>query len=390
MKFGVLKEIKIGEYRVTATPVEVKVLVNDGHEVHVASKAGYAAGFDDEEYRKAGAIIEETNEDIWKKCDFVAKVKEIEPCEYDLVREGQMIFCCIHPANHKEEVDVLLDKKVIAITAEDSHRYGSPNCEAAGKGAVFMGLWSMMTLNGGSGKFVNGLAGAPGIKAIVAGCGTVGKAAIETLFNMGAEVTAIDINIGLLRDIQQKYKGKINTLMSNRANFENELPTTDLVIACTRWPKRNNNYMITREMVASMRRGSVIVDVSNEEGCIETFHETSHDDPIYIEEGVVHYCVANIPGAFAGSTSQSLGAGILDHFRNIMNLGLEEAMVRDGYLRRALTCYKGYLTHQETSGIQKRPWVPPEVILGIQDRDLDPAPQPTVTTSDNYYPEFCK
>ena len=223
---------------------------------------------------------------------------------------------------------------------------------------------------------------------IVAGCGTVGKAAIETLYNMGASVTAIDINIGLLRDIQQKYDGKINTLMSNRANFTKELPTTDLVIACTRWPKRNNNYMITREMVASMRRGSVIVDISNEEGCIETFHETTHENPIYIEEGVVHYCVANIPGAFAGSTSQSLAAGVLDHFRNIMNLGLTEAMARDGYLRRALTCYKGYLTHQETSGVQKRPWVPPEVILGIQDRKLDPAPQPTVTTSDNYYPEF--
>ena len=176
--------------------------------------------------------------------------------------------------------------------------------------------------------------------------------------------------------------------MSNRANFTKELPTTDLVIACTRWPKRNNNYMITREMVASMRRGSVIVDISNEEGCIETFHETTHENPIYIEEGVVHYCVANIPGAFAGSTSQSLAAGVLDHFRNIMNLGLTEAMARDGYLRRALTCYKGYLTHQETSGVQKRPWVPPEVILGIQDRKLDPAPQPTVTTSDNYYPEF--
>lgn len=388
MKFGILKEIKVGEYRVTATPPEVHTLVLDGHEVHITKNAGYAAGFDDSEYEAAGAIIEETNEDIWAKCDFVAKVKEIEPSEYDLIRDGQIIFCCIHPANHEEEVNALLSKNVIAITAEDSHRYGSPNCEAAGKGGVFMGLWAMMTLNGGSGKFVNGLAGAPGIKAMVCGAGTVGKAAIETLYNMGAEVTVVDINIGLLRDIQQKYNGRINTLMSNRANIARELPTTDLVIACTRWPKRNNNYMITREMVASMRRGSVIVDVSNEIGCIETFHETTHEDPIYIEEGVVHYCVANIPGAFAGSTSQSLGAGILDHFRNIMNLGVKEAMRRDGYLRRALTCYNGYLTHQETSAIQNRPWVPPEVILGIQDMKLDPAPQPTVSTSDNYYPEF--
>ena len=141
-------------------------------------------------------------------------------------------------------------------------------------------------------------------------------------------------------------------------------------------------------MVASMHRGAVIVDVSNDYGCIETFHETTHDDPIYIEEGVVHYCVSNIPGAIAGSTSQAYAAGILPHFQSIIKNGLAEACVRDGFLRRSLTAYKGYLTHEETSGIQNRPWVKPEIILGIQDRKLDPAPPATVTRSENYYPEF--
>ncbi|MBQ1715415.1 MAG: alanine dehydrogenase [Firmicutes bacterium] len=388
MVFGILKEIKNGEYRVTATPAEVEVLVGDGHEVHITKNAGYMAGFDDEEYAAAGAIIEESNDDIWAKCDFVAKVKEIEPSEYDLLREGQIIFCCVHPAGHREEVDKLLEKKVIAITAEDSHRYGSPNCEAAGKAGAFMGLWSMMTFNGGSGKFVSGLAGAPGIKALVCGAGTVGKAAVETLVNMGAWVTVADVNIGILRDLQQKYDGKINTIMSNRANLSAEIKNTDLVINSVRWPKDAKDYMIDREMVRSMRRGSVIVDISNDYGCIETFHETTHENPTYIEEGVVHYCVANIPGAIAGSTSKSLAAGVLGHFRNIMNLGLKEAMARDGYLRRSLTCYKGYLTHQETSAIQNRPWVRPEVILGLEGRELDPAPQPTVSVSNNFYPEF--
>ncbi|MBQ1430626.1 MAG: alanine dehydrogenase [Firmicutes bacterium] len=388
MVFGILKEIKNGEYRVTATPAEVEVLVGDGHEVHITKNAGYKAGFDDEEYAAAGAIIEESNDDIWAKCDFVAKVKEIEPSEYDLLREGQIIFCCVHPAGHREEVDKLLEKKVIAITAEDSHRYGSPNCEAAGKAGAFMGLWSMMTINGGSGKFVSGLAGAPGIKALVCGAGTVGKAAVETLVNMGAWVTVADVNIGILRDLQQKYDGKINTIMSNRANLSAEIKNTDLVINSVRWPKDAKDFMIDREMVRSMRRGSVIVDISNDYGCIETFHETTHENPTYIEEGVVHYCVANIPGAIAGSTSKSLAAGVLGHFRNIMNLGLKEAMARDGYLRRSLTCYKGYLTHQETSAIQNRPWVRPEVILGLEGRELDPAPQPTVSVSDNFYPEF--
>ena len=389
MKFGVLRDIKNGEYRVVCTPAEVSVLVGDGNEVYVAKNAGYAAGFDDEEYEKAGAIILESNEDIWATCDFVAKVKEIEESEYDLMREGQMIYCCVHPAAHKEEVDALLEKKVIAITAEDSHRYGSPNCEAAGKAGAFMGLWAMLSINGGSGKFVSGLGSAPGIKALVCGgCGTVGKAAVEVLQNMGAWVTVADLGIGALREIAAKYDGKVNAIVSNKYNLSKEMPTTDLVINCVRWPKNATEPMITREMVKSMKRGSVIVDISNDYGCIETFHETTHDNPIYIEEGVVHYCVGNIPGAIAGSTSQAYAAGILHHFRNIMKLGLEEACVRDGYLRRSLTAYKGYLTHEETSGIQNRPWVKPEVILGIADRKLDPAPQPTLTKSDNFYPEF--
>lgn len=388
MKFGILKDIKSGEARVVATPTEVSELARDGHEIYVASGSGYLAGFDDEKYAAAGAIVTETNEEIWATCDFVAKVKEIEASEYDLMREGQLIYCCIHPAAHKEEVDALLDKKVIAITAEDSHRYGSPNCEAAGKTGAFMGLWSMMTMNGGSGKFANGLGGAAGVRAIVCGCGTVGKAAIEVLQNMGVQVTIADINLGALRAVSELYNGKVNTIISNKFNLSRELPSTDLVINSVRWPKNATEPMITREMVASMKRGSVIVDISNDYGCIETFHETTLDDPTYIEEGVVHYCVSNMPSAIAGATSIAYAAGVLPHFRAIMNKGLETACAEDGFLRRSLTAYKGYLTHEETSGIQNRPWVKPEVILGIQDRNLDPAPPATKTTSTNFYEEF--
>lgn len=388
MKFGVLKDIKVGESRVIATPAEVSEICKDGHDVYVASGAGYAAGFDDSEYVAAGAVIKETNAEIYSDCDFVAKVKEIEPSEYDMLREGQIIYTCIHPAAHREEVDALLEKKVIAITAEDSHRFGSPNCEAAGKVGAFMGLWSMMTMNGGSGKFANGLAGTPGVRAIVCGCGTVGHAAIEVLFNMGVQVTVADINMGALKEVSALYNGKIDTMISNRFNLTNALPNTDLFINSVRWPKNASEPMISREMVASMKRGSVIVDVSNDYGCIETFHETTLEDPTYIEEGVVHYCVSNMPSAIAGATSVSYAAGVLPHLRNILNKGLETACVQDGFLRRSLTCYKGYLTHEETSGIQGRPWVPPEVILGISDRQLDPAPKTTVTRSDNFYPEF--
>ena len=371
-----------------ATPTEVGILVADGNEVLICSGAGFKAGFDDEEYAKAGATVVGDNETIWKECEFVAKVKEIEASEYDLLREGQIIYTCIHPAAHKEEVDVLLEKKVIAFTAEDSHRFGSPNCEAAGKAGAFMGLWAMMSINGGSGKFASGLAGAPGVNALVCGCGIVGRAAIEVLVNLGCKVTVADVNVGVLRDISSKYSGKISTMISNRINMQNILPSTDMVVNCVRWPKDATEYMIDRAMVASMKRGSVIVDISNDYGCIETFHETTHENPTYIEEGVVHYCVSNIPGAIAGSTSVSYAASVLPHFRNIINNGVAGACVRDGFLRRSLTVYKGYLTHEETSGIQNRPWIPPEKILKIENEKLDPAPKTTFTRSDNYYKDF--
>lgn len=385
MKFGVLRDIKNGEFRVIATPTEVNALVRDGNEVFVCSDAGYKAGFDDERYAKAGAVIVKTNEEIWETCNFVAKVKEIEESEYGLLREGQIIYTCIHPAAHKAEVDALLEKKVIAFTAEDSHRFGSPNCEAAGKAGAFMGLWAMMSNNGGSGKFASGLAGAPSVSAIVCGAGIVGKAAIEVLVNLGCRVTVADINVGILREISSNYNGRISTMICNCYNLAEALPSTDLVINSVRWPKNAADFMIDRAMVASMRRGSVICDISNDYGCIETFHETTHENPTYIEEGVVHYCVSNIPGAIAGSTSVSYAASVLPHFQNIIHNGVAGACARDGFLRRSLTAYRGYLTHEETSGIQGRPWIPPEKILKIEDQNLDPAPKTTVTRSKNYY-----
>ena len=272
MKFGVLKDIKNGEYRVVCTPAEVSAIAADGHEVFVAAGAGYMAGFDDAEYESAGAKTVNTNEEIWAECDFVTKVKEIEPSEF-----------------------------------------------------------------------------------------------------------------GLLRDIQSKYNGRLNTIISNHYNLAAEFPQTDLFINSVRWPKNATEFMVDREMVRSMRRGSVVVDISNDYGCIETFRETTHDDPIYIEEDVVHYCVSNMPGAIAGSTSISYAASLLPHFRSIMNKGIAKACAADGFLRRGLTTYNGYLTHEETSGIQGRPWIQPELILGIEGEELDPAPRATQTRSNNFY-----
>ena len=171
MIIGILKDIKEGENRVIATPGEVATLIGDGNVVKVQKGAGARAGFEDEAYAAAGATLVDTAEEIYGTCEFVAKVKEFEPSEYGMLREGLIVFTCIHPAAHPEEVQVLLDKKVTAFTAEDSHRYGSPNCEAAGKQGALFGLESMLTINGGKGKFVSGLGGAPGMKVLILGGG---------------------------------------------------------------------------------------------------------------------------------------------------------------------------------------------------------------------------
>lgn len=385
MRFGVLKEIKNGEYRVIMTPLEAATLIADGHEVYLQHDAGLAAGFRDADYEKAGVRIVPAMEDIYASCDFVAKVKEFEPCEYPLMREGQILFTCIHPAAHPGEVDALLEKKVISFSAEDSHRYGSPNCEAAGKAGVFMGLYAMMSMNGGCGKFVSGLGAAPNVRAMVLGCGTVGKAAIDTLYRMGAWVSVGATNIGHLRHLNELYHGEVSTFLSSRESIRAQLPNVDMLVNCVRWPKDATEFLVDRSMVASMPHGAVIVDISNDYGVIETFHETTHEDPMYIEEGVVHYCVSNIPAAIAGSTSVAYAASVLPHFRSILKNGVAEACARDGYLRRSLTTCRGYLTHEETSGIQHRPWVRPEDILGIADRPLDPAPPATQTRSNLFY-----
>ena len=384
MKFGILKDIKADESRVIATPAEVAMIARTGSDVLVQKGAGEGAGFADEAYVAAGAKLADTMEDIYATCDFVAKVKELEEREFPLIRENQIIFTCIHPAAHPAEVDALLQHKAISFAAEDSHRYGSPNCEAAGKIGAMMGLTSLMSCNGGKGKFVNGFGGAPGIHALVIGAGTVGRACVGVLQQLGARVTVMDINIGVLRSLAQQFHESIDTMISNHYNLTKILPTVDVVYNCVRWPKNATEYMIDRSMVASMEKGSVIVDISNDYGAIETFHETTHSNPTYIEEGVVHYCVSNIPAACGQSTSQAYAASVLPHFVSIINNGVAQACAKDGFLRRAMVTYKGYLTHEETSAIQDKPWIQPEVILGIKDQAIDPAPAATTSKSTNF------
>lgn len=385
MIFGVLKDIKAGENRVIVTPSGVTTIIDDGHTVLAQSNCGAGSGFSDEQYLKAGAEIVETIEEMYNRCDMLVKVKEIEEIEYPLLREDQIIITCIHPAGNSEEVQALLDKKVIAFTAEDCHRYGSPNCEAAGKQGALFGLESLLTINGGKGKFVSGLAGAPGINAVIMGAGLVGKSALQVLYALGARVTVLDINFAVLRSVGEMYQGHVNTMLCTKEVIAGLLPETDLIINCVKWPKERKDFLIDKKMLNLMETGSVLVDISNDNpGAIESSYETHHDKPRYVVNGVVHYCVSNIPGAIAQSTSISYAAEMLPYFRSILNDGIIEACRKDGFIRRSLTAYKGLLTHEETSAIQGRPWITPEDILNITGQKMDIAPPATTTRSENY------
>lgn len=386
MIYGILKELKEGEYRVITTPMEVKSIVAAGHTVLAQHDCGKAAGFPDEKYVEAGAVIAPTMEEVYAKADVVAKVKEFTAAEYPLIREGQILVGCIHPAGHPEEVTALLKSKCIGFSAEDCHRYGSPNCEAAGKQGALFGLESMLTINGGKGKYVGGLAGAPGMNVLILGAGMVGRNALEVLYALGAHCTVMDVNVGVLHTIMEKYGSKVDTMMCNKETIASVLPQTDMVLNCVKWPKERKDFLIDKEMLKLMEPGSVLVDISNDDpGAIESSHETHHDNPRYVVNGVVHFCVSNIPGAVANSISVSYAAEMLPFILSILNNGVKKTCIKDGFYRRSLTCYYGLLTHEETSAIQDRPWIRPEDVLDIAGEKLDPAPPATVTRSNNFY-----
>lgn len=371
MIIGILKENKPNEARVIVIPTGASELVRQGHKILVQKGAGELSGFSDEEYMKAGAELRDTMADIYKEAEMVAKVKEILPEEYEMLRENQIVFGCLHPAAHLEEVEVLMKKKVTGFTAEDSHRFGSPNCEVAGKLGALMGIQCLTTPMGGSGKLVCGMGGAPGIRAIVLGAGIVGMGAIDILASLGAQVTVMDIQVGVLREIQYKYKN-VQTAFSNQANIRELLSETDLIINAVKWPKQRTDHLVSRDMLPLMKKGSVIVDVSADVGgAIETYQPTTHENPTYVIDGVVHYGVDNIPAAVPHTTSIAYAAVILPHLQAIANLGCAEACRRDAYLRRSLTLYKGILCHEETALIQKKERQLPEELLGISSKTMD-------------------
>jgi alanine dehydrogenase len=362
---GIPREIKHNEYRVAVVPAGVRAMAEKGHRVLVETAAGEASGIPDEEYRRAGGEIKETAKIIFREAEMVLKVKEPLLEEYELFCEGQILFTYLHLAPAPELTQALLRKKVIGIAYETvqlsdgSLPLLEPMSEIAGKMAVQVGAFYLQKENGGSGILLGGV---PGIKAgnvAVIGGGIVGVNAARVALGMGATVTIIDINIARLRYLEDILSGKLVTLASNKTNIENVVAEANLMIGAILTPGAKAEKLVTRDMLAKMRQGSVIVDVAIDQGgCFETSVPTTHDKPVFVVDGIVHYCVSNMPSAVSRSATFALTNATLPYALKLADMGYQQALLSDSSLRKGCNVFKGNLVHQnvaESLGLEYTP-----------------------------------
>lgn len=369
MIIGIPKEIKSNEYRVAATPTAVAELCRRGHKVYVETKAGIGSGYLDEDFVKAGASITDS-ESVFRDVEMVYKVKEIYPEEIEKLREGQIVLTYLHSNAHPEMTRGLLDKKVIGIAYEDviDEQGGFPllrtQSEIAGKGGFLAALHFSQSVNGGSGLLLSRVCGTETPKITIIGCGWSGMGAAELASSFGNQVTMLDIDRDVMMRAQNLLPSNIQFLFSNRTNLMKCLGETDVLINCILWNKTRNDHLINREDLKCMKPGALIVDVAcDDNGAIETSRSTSHNDPVYYENGILHYCVDNIPSAFAKTASILLSESTLPYAIEIADKGFEKAIKDNKGLRRGLTFYFGKLTLEETALKQKIEFISPEKIV---------------------------
>jgi alanine dehydrogenase len=351
MRIGIPKEIKDHEFRVGVTPEGVRTLVAAGHEVVVETRAGSAIGYYDAQYVEAGATIAGTPKQVYA-CDMVIKVKEPQPSEVALLREGLVLFTYLHLAAMPELATQLMQAKVTAIAyetvldAQGGLPLLTPMSAVAGRLSVQMGAWALTMVNGGRGVLLGGVPGvAPGKVAILGG-GVVGSNAAQIALGMGAEVTLLEKNPATLKRLAETYGSRLNLIQSDAASVERCVTESDLVVGAVLIPGKHAPRLVTRAMVKSMRPGSVIVDISIDQGgCAETSRPTTHSQPIYVEEGVVHYCVANLPAATAWTSTQALTRATLPYALALANKGAARAMQEDAGLKSGLNVCAGRITH---------------------------------------------
>ncbi len=351
MKIGTLKEIKRHEYRVGLTPACVQAYVRHGHSVTVEAGAGDNAGFSDADYAAAGAVIEGSKKKIFDACDMIVKVKEPLPEEYNLFRPGQLLYTYLHLAADRKLTEAMLEKKVSGVayeTIETEDRLLpclKPMSEIAGRLSVQEGAKFLEKPFGGRGVLLGGVPGVPRGKVAIIGGGVVGANACRMAVGMGAEVTVLDISAERLAYLDDIYHGAITTLHSTAGNIADVLKVSDLVIGAVLVTGAKAPHLIRREHLATMKRGSVIVDVAVDQGgCCETTKPTTHDNPVYTVDGVVHYAVANMPGAVALTSTRALTSTTLKYGRMLADHGLQAACRMSKELARGLNVHDGRCT----------------------------------------------
>jgi alanine dehydrogenase len=370
MVVGTVKEIKDNEYRVGLVPGGVKTLADSGHKVLVETRAGEGSGISDDEYRQAGAEIVGSAAEVWKQAEILVKVKEpIEP-EYNLMREGQILFTYLHLAPLPKLTRALLERKVTGVAYETipgpdgSLPLLTPMSEVAGRMSIQVGARYLERVNGGRGVLLGGVPGVPPAEVIIIGGGVVGMNAAKMALGLGARVTILDRSVTKMQYIDDVFGGHVATLMSNPIAIARAVARADLLIGAVLIPGAAAPKLVTRSMVGAMKKGSVIVDVAVDQGgCIETTRPTTHSDPTYEVDGVVHYCVANMPGAVPRTSTFALTNATFPYLLRIARKGLKQALKEDPSLLPGVNTYAGKLTCAPVAEAQGLPPTPLEQLL---------------------------
>ena len=356
MIIGTTKELKNHEYRVGLTPGNIASFVARGHKVYVETRAGEGAGFSDEEYRQYGAEVLSTAAEVYAKCDMIVKVKEPEPSEYKLLREGQILFTYLHLAPNPELAEALMKRGVKAVAYETiTDKEGNLPClrpmsQVAGRLSIQEGAKYLERSFGGRGILLGGVPGVERGKITIIGGGIAGTYAAKAAVGMDAQVTVLDVNLNRLSYLEDVFGASVTTLYSTESNIRKCLAEADLVIGSVLIPGGSTPKLVRREHLKLMKKGAVIVDIAIDQGgCCESSHTTTHDNPVFIEEGVVHYCVGNMPGAVPYTSTVALSNATFRYAMQMADLGLEEAVRRDPGLANGVNIYDHKCTNRNVA-----------------------------------------
>ena len=371
MKIGLPKEIKDNEYRVGLTPAGVQALSQAGHEVYVQKTAGEGSGFTDDQYIKAGGKMLDTADDVWGTGDMIVKVKEPIAPEYPRMRENQLLFTYLHLAPEFELTKQMMERNVTGVAYETiTDKQGrlpllTPMSEVAGRMSVQVGATYLEKMNGGRGILLGGVPGVPAANVVIIGGGIVGTEAAKMAVGLGAKVTIIDRNLDRLRQLDDIFLSKVQTLASSQYAIEEAISHADLVIGAVLVVGAAAPKLVTRNMLHLVPQGAVLVDVAVDQGgCFETTHATTHSNPTYYEEGVLHYCVANMPGAVPRTSTFALTNATLPYALDLANKGFEQAISDDEGLREGVNTYAGKLTYEAVATSQNLEYTSLDSLLG--------------------------